>query len=253
MFQKIKKYFAPVFDPEKKERGVAPLVVIGWIGLTATLAWYFKSAIGKEIIYGSGTLVLVISKVLFSISSNVFETVGSSAFLKKSITGDQIVMQGWTIVRDFANMFIVLGFVVVGIATILRIRTYEAQKTLLPLILVALLINFSLLICGIIIDATNIAISYFTTQQGGGASGITLQYKPFLDDPQIKNKLESLKNNDDWENYASFAFGLSIYIAISAMIFFIYAVLFLLRYGFLMYLFILSLLVFFCFFFPATK
>lgn len=249
----IKKYFALVFDPKKKERGIAPLVAIGWIGLTITLAWYFKSAIGKEILYGAGSLVLAISKILFDISSTIFETVGSSALLKKAITQDQTVRDGWAIVRDFANMFIVLGFVVVGIATILRIRTYEAQKTLLPLILVALLVNFSLLICGIIIDATNIAVNYFTTQQGGGPSGIVLPLKPFIDDPAAGNLLTSYYNSDDWINYASLSFSLSIYIGISAMIFFIYAVLFLFRYVALMCLVILSPLAFVCYVFPATK
>ncbi|MDO8486098.1 MAG: hypothetical protein Q7S77_00125 [Candidatus Staskawiczbacteria bacterium] len=252
----IKKYFAPVFNTKKKEGGLAfvgLLVTAGIISLIGGLAWYFKSSIAKEILYGSGSLILAIAKVLFTISSNLFEAVGSSALLKKAITQDQTVQAGWAIVRDFANMFIVLGFVVIGIATILRIRTYEAQKTLLPLILVALLINFSLLICGIIIDGTNIAVNYFTTQQGGGPAGITVQFRPIIDDPAIGNQLTLYYNSDEWSKYASMAFSISAYAGISAMIFFIYAALLLFRYVALMCLVILSPLAFVCYVFPATK
>ncbi|MDO8486549.1 MAG: type IV secretion system protein [Candidatus Staskawiczbacteria bacterium] len=252
----IKKYFAPVFDPEKKESGFEPitiLIILGGLVAAGVTAWYLKSEIGKTILYNSGSLVLGIARFLFNISSTIFETAGSSALLKRAITRDQTVIDGWTIVRDFANMFIVLGFVVIGIATILRIRTYEAQKTLLPLILVALLINFSLLICGIIIDGTNIAVNYFTTQQGGGAAGITQKFKPIAIDPGVDNALEGYYNKDDWQNYINLALSTSTYIGILAMIFFIYAVLLIFRYVALMCLVILSPLAFVCYVFPATK
>ena len=98
----------------------------------------------KAILSVSAVILLKISDWAITISSDIFTAVASNDILQKSITKNATVVHGWAIVRDFANMFIVLGFVVVGIATILRIREYEAQKTLLPLILVALLINFSL-------------------------------------------------------------------------------------------------------------
>lgn len=65
---------------------------------------------------------------------------------------------GWITTRDLANMLIVLGFVFVGIATSLRVREYEAKKFLWPLIIVALLINFSGLFCGLIIDASHLTM-----------------------------------------------------------------------------------------------
>ncbi|MBI3631487.1 MAG: hypothetical protein HY219_01300, partial [Candidatus Staskawiczbacteria bacterium] len=77
-----------------------------------------------------------------------------------------VVAAGWPMVRDLANMIIVLGFVVIGIATTLRIQEYQAKKLLPKLIIVALLINFSLLICGIFIDSSNIIIHYFSNAGG---------------------------------------------------------------------------------------
>jgi len=246
----VKKYFAPVFDPTKKESGLVGTIVVATL-VAGGLAWWFKGEIGKEILYASGALILGVTKILFKISSEIFTTVTGSALLQKPLTQNPTVLHGWTIVRDFANMFIVLGFVVVGIATILRLREYEAQKTLLPLILVALLINFSLLICGIIIDATNITINYFTVISR--PAGITTQLEPLINDPKIDNELALYKNDSDWQNFASLSFSTGIYIGISAMIFFIYAVLFLFRYVALMLLIILAPLAFVCYVFSATK
>jgi len=66
---------------------------------------------------------------------------------------------GWKSSRDLANMLIILGFVIVGVATTLRIREYEAKKALWPLIVVAIFVNFSGLVCGLIIDASSITTS----------------------------------------------------------------------------------------------
>ena len=65
-------------------------------------------------------------------------------------------INGWTEMRDIANMIIVLGFIVAAIAIALRIQEYGAKKFLMPLIIVAILINFSGLFCGLIIDASTL-------------------------------------------------------------------------------------------------
>lgn len=72
-----------------------------------------------------------------------------------------VIAAGWPIVRDFSNTFIVLMLIVIAVATILRFRDYEAKQLLPKLIIVALLINFSLLICGVVIDFSNIIMSKF--------------------------------------------------------------------------------------------
>ena len=62
------------------------------------------------------------------------------------------------IIRDFINLFLILGLVFIGIATILGIKKYSWQQTLWKLIVVALLVNFSVIISGMILD-----VSYFFT------------------------------------------------------------------------------------------
>ena len=72
-----------------------------------------------------------------------------------------IVEKGWTITRDLVNMFFVLVLLVIAFATILRIEPYGAKQILKNLIIVALLINFSLVFCGVIIDFSGVLTNFF--------------------------------------------------------------------------------------------
>lgn len=67
-----------------------------------------------------------------------------------------IVQKAWSITLQFANLFIVLILLIIAFATILRMESYGAKQLLTRLILVAIFINFSLLISGAIIDLGNV-------------------------------------------------------------------------------------------------
>ena len=77
------------------------------------------------------------------------------------------VVAGWTLMRDFANIWFVLVILFIAIATILRIESYQAKKTLSWVIAIALLINFSLPLARVIIDFTNILTLQFIDAIGG--------------------------------------------------------------------------------------
>lgn len=72
------------------------------------------------------------------------------------------VVTGWVILRDFANMFFIFILLVAAIATILNIRGYDIKALLPRLVGVALLINFSRVIAGVIIDISQAVMLYFT-------------------------------------------------------------------------------------------
>jgi len=76
----------------------------------------------------------------------------------------QVVTIGWTFTRDFINMFFILILVFIGLATILKLREYEAKKLLPKLIIVALLINFTPVIVGFIVDMGNIVTNFFLSR-----------------------------------------------------------------------------------------
>lgn len=75
-----------------------------------------------------------------------------------------VVLIGWRITRDIANLGFVLGIIVIAFATIVRSETYGIKKTLFKLIVIAVLINFSLSICGVFLDASAIATNFFLSK-----------------------------------------------------------------------------------------
>jgi len=89
---------------------------------------------------------------------------GLLAYPPQGFTNTEIVMIGWAIVRDLANMFFVLILLVIAFATILRIETYGMKSLLPKLVIAALLINFSLVLAAPILDFTQLLSQFFIEQ-----------------------------------------------------------------------------------------
>jgi len=88
-----------------------------------------------------------------------------------SFTKVNVVTIGWGITRSIANMFFALILLVMSISTILQIDSFSYKILLKRLVIVALLINFSLVFAGIIIDFSQIMASYFLSAGAGGEGG----------------------------------------------------------------------------------
>lgn len=87
------------------------------------------------------------------------------------------VTTGWVIVRDLCNMFFVLILLVIAFATILRVESYNVKKLLPKLIIMAVLINFSKTICGLIIDfAQVIMLTFVSGFADNGASNFVTMF-----------------------------------------------------------------------------
>jgi hypothetical protein len=78
-------------------------------------------------------------------------------------TQNEVIINAWRVVRDFVNLGFVLAIVVIAIGFILRLQTYGSQKTLVRLIAAAILVNFSLTIAGVFIDASTIVTRFLLT------------------------------------------------------------------------------------------
>ena len=157
MLNKIKKFFKKRLRkiPFNQEKGVAPillLVIPALVGLIATgistgaLAGMGGLTQFGNIMFGAfmGIIRLIVGGFL-AFSSQFLEIIMRSDVIKivNDLSTDKNIQGAWGFIRNFANMFIALGFVIVGIGTALRIQEYEAKKLLVPLILVALLVNFT--------------------------------------------------------------------------------------------------------------
>ncbi|MBM4177336.1 hypothetical protein FJ208_00840, partial [Candidatus Gribaldobacteria bacterium] len=72
-----------------------------------------------------------------------------------------IINIGWTALRDFTNMLFILGLAYIGLMTALNLSSFNTKKTFTNLLLIALLINFTPVICGAIVDGSNIIANFF--------------------------------------------------------------------------------------------
>jgi len=116
------------------------------------------------------------------------------------------VKQIWKTSRDLANLGIILGFVIMALTTILKIEKYSWEKILWRLVLVALLINFSLVICGIFVDISNFLTIYFIT----GASNQTLSFKTILSYVTAKITCSGLTAQGFWYEFATALLGVIV-------------------------------------------
>ena len=133
--------------------------------------------IATHLIGGTIKLFLSISNISILISSAVLDWVTSEWFINWNYTGlpstnpslqpNPVVQVGWTLTRDLTNMAFVIVLASIGLATALKLEQYKYQKLLFPLIGIALIINFSPVICGVIIDASNILMNFFLGKYSG--------------------------------------------------------------------------------------
>ena len=82
-------------------------------------------------------------------------------FNLEHFTDVAVVKEGWGIARDLTNMFFVLILLTIAFASILRVEKYGMKAILPKLIAVALLINFSLVFCGAVIDFSQVLTHFF--------------------------------------------------------------------------------------------
>ncbi|MFA5211217.1 MAG: hypothetical protein WC414_01790 [Patescibacteria group bacterium] len=82
-----------------------------------------------------------------------------------------VVKVGWYMVRDLANMFFIIALLVIAFATILGIEKYEWKKSMVKLVIMAILINFSNMIAQLIIDVAHVFTVTFLNAISATAGG----------------------------------------------------------------------------------
>lgn len=206
--------------------------------------------IDKPIAYAIQAVVFSIltsvSSIFLFLSQDLLNFVTSSNFINIGFTHNDFVDVGLGITKNLGNIIIILSLVVIALATILKRKEYEAQKTIPILILVALLINFSPVICGVIIDGSNITMNYFLD---GGA----------LKRDVAGTLWEQLKQITSYTGFSSESerFGVGIvfvvFNVVVSLVFFLFAMLFAARHVALWILVIISPLAFACYILKFTR
>ena len=145
-------------------------------------------------VIGLGTTLLVTLLVQVSQFSNIINV--------------PTVVQGWVIVRDISNMFFILILLIIAFATILRYEEYSAKKLLPKLLIMAVLINFSKTIFGLMIDASQVAMLTFVNafSSGGGHFIEMFQVNKWLSLSKDGSMVD--KAVDQWSTVVAIILGL---------------------------------------------
>ena len=114
---------------------------------------------------------LIFAFVLFAESQVLVITAGAIVGWASSFPvplGSDLVQVGWRFMVGFVNLALLIIFLAIAFSSILRLETFQMRKTLPKLIVVALLVNFSLLFVGVFVDIAQVLINTLKDAFGGG-------------------------------------------------------------------------------------
>ncbi len=84
----------------------------------------------------------------------------------------EFVTSGWALVRDIANLFFIVALLYIAGKTVLGLNSSNNKKVITMVVMMALLINFSLFISKVVIDASNIlARVFYASIENKGPNG----------------------------------------------------------------------------------
>lgn len=192
------------------------------------------------------------SLLILQVAGMAVNWVLSPEFIGMSYTNpntNRVIETGLGVTQSLVNMMLILILIYIALATILRLQEYQAQKLLPTFIIIALLVNFTPVICGLIVDASNILMNFFVGQIDVGRFANELS-------PKITSLGEIFVPTRDWEITKDIALQKIIlvpFIAILTFIMFVFALIFMLRYIAIWILVILSPIAFIAYILPITR
>ncbi|MDD4995287.1 MAG: hypothetical protein PHW53_02390 [Patescibacteria group bacterium] len=160
------------------------------------------------------------------------------------------VVTGWVLTRDMANMFFILVLLAIAFGTILKIEQLNYQRILPKLLIMAVVINFSKTLCGLVIDFGQVVMLTFVNAFMSAAGG------NFLNALGLTKLMQLSQNTTldfgSWEVAAAALFG-TIMMGVTLMVVVVYVIVLAYRIVMLWILVILSPLAFLAGGFPIGK
>ncbi len=129
------------------------------LALTSALAFLLPVTTGSAMI-NLGGIFVGIAGMLLDLSLK-YLVVQFEPQIYTAIAGQ--LGEVWTVFRDIANIVIIGMFTFIAISTILGIESFGARKLIARVLIIAVLINFSLLFTRIIIGSSNFVAGKFYT------------------------------------------------------------------------------------------
>lgn len=158
-----------------KKLGWVSFVVLGVLALTAVLVttpsafamWDTVADIASRFCLMIATLFL---KLTIFVLTFIIQIAAYNGYLDSTA-----VNYGWVMVRDITNMGFVVILLLIAFGTILGLEQYEWKKMMVKFVLAAILVNFSRVICGVMIDVAQVIMVTFINGVAATAGGNLIQ------------------------------------------------------------------------------
>ncbi len=103
------------------------------------------------------TIVMVVGTIMLGLVWILIQVAQYNSFVDAPV-----VVNGWTIVRDVTNMFFILVLLLIAFGTMLGLDQYSYKnKHLSGLLIMAIVVNFTRTICGVLIDFGQVVMLTF--------------------------------------------------------------------------------------------
>ncbi|MEW5907749.1 MAG: hypothetical protein AB1643_01010 [Patescibacteria group bacterium] len=238
--------------------------IFGWLfgDVLIDLVW---GSFVKIIAFVGNIILWLVARVLW-LTAQLFSSTLKLTLLNNTYSEIPAVTVGWSLSRDLVNLFFIFILLYIAIATILQISGYGIKDLLVRVIIIALLVNFSLMITKVVIDASNIlALGFYNRIQTITPAGV-VNYGDITGVLMQGTHMNDIFNVDGWEGFdpndnseqtmrsviINTIFG-SILILVLAFVFFAATILFIIRTIVLLFLMILAPLAFLAMALPATR
>ena len=147
-----------------------PRVITG-ITLGLLIGFFFFNRANADFLGIGGTIQKGVYTLLYWISSAIAWVGAQIIILEAKVLtwvldnsrfiSMPVVQTGWRICRDLANVFYIFILVYIAFCYIFRTQSRSTKQLIVNVIIMAILINFSLMIGGVIIDFSNVFFRFF--------------------------------------------------------------------------------------------
>lgn len=186
-------------------------------------------------------IILPIGSLIVGLAGTVLNLVLDYTVVNmaQNISAISAINVAWAAIRDLANMCFIFFLLYIAIGTILGIGV-NWKKTLINVVIAALLINFSIFFTKVIIDASNIITLFFYEQVAPNASGEgTGLSNHFMDALRLSSVYDANGLSLAGKTVVTGIFGF-ILMLVAGFVFVAAAIMFVIRYITLIFLLILS-------------
>lgn len=168
------------------------------------------------------------------------------------------LFKGWTVLVSIADLALVIALIVIAFATMLDSQTYGMKKALPRLIIVALLVNFSLVIPGVFMDISGMVTEFFLVQSGLAGDGISSVLASAFDisgflETQNSGPADIAKAGKVSFQVVGSLFFVVVFTMIGSIILLTMAIMLFIRFFMLTFMLALTPVIFVAWIFPATR